>query len=515
VTRSAGGDAPIDEGHRVRRKAVRGASSVALSRLGNVVDLVSQPLYVWMFGLPTYGLYQVLWSLVNIGENIFDLGTTSALQRILPRTTDTLERARAVRAALLLGILPCLLVAACVAAAAPWAASLINAAPDDLPRLVSGIRLFAWALPLWAIVEVATSAVRACHAFGPEVRLRLMWEQTARLIVASILWAAGFTVLGLLIAHLTSLSITAVAALRLLNRHVPLRDVIGVRAGSAMLRDTFLSGTSVLPANILGRVFSDVATVIANLLAPGSAGASAAGIYTIARKVSSIPQIVRQTFSYVLGPIAAAAARGDRATIQGLYDFANRLSLALALPTCAALIAAGPALLGLFGKSAESGIMILAILTTSRGIEAAIGPASSIQQVIGKRRLPVINSVVAFVASALVLVLFQPILPGTAIALAVATGQVVVAALSIGQLSAQEGLRAFAPPFGRTLGVALLLCLVTGFVGFAAGMVSLGVQAVAVSIVWIASLWLAARLGLTASDKAALGKGGRLLRIAR
>ena len=79
---------PQDEGHRARRTAARGASSVALSRLGNVVDLVAQPTYVWMFGLPTYGLYQVLWSLVNILENIFDLGTTSALQRILPQQGD-------------------------------------------------------------------------------------------------------------------------------------------------------------------------------------------------------------------------------------------------------------------------------------------------------------------------------------------------------------------------------------------------------------------------------------------
>ena len=45
-------------------------------------------LYSWMFGLATYGLYQVLWSLVNIAENVFDLGTTSGLQRILPRRNE-------------------------------------------------------------------------------------------------------------------------------------------------------------------------------------------------------------------------------------------------------------------------------------------------------------------------------------------------------------------------------------------------------------------------------------------
>lgn len=503
-----------DEGHQARRTAARGASSVALSRMGSVVELVSQPIYVWMFGLATYGLYQVLWSLVNIAENIFDLGTTSALQRILPQQTDPADRARTVRAALLLGILPNIGIAAIASLAAPWIAPLINVSAADLPRLVMAIRLFAWALPLWAVVEVTTSAVRACHAFGPEVRLRLMWEQVARLIAATLFWATGFTVIGLLMAHVVSLTITAIAALRLLNRHVPLRAVIGVRSGRTMLGDMLLSGLSVLPANILGRVFSDVATVIANLLAPGAAGASAAGIYAIARKVSSIPQIVRQTFAYVLGPIAAAAARGDRATIQGLYDFASRLSLMMALPTCAALIAAGPAILGTFSSQARAGLPILAILTVSRGIEAAIGPASSIQQVIGKRRLPVYNSLAAFAGSAVVLVVAQPFLPGIAIALAVATGQVMVSALSIQQLSAQEGLRAFAPPYGRIFVLAVLLCAGITVIGVVTDPVSLKLQAACVFIAWAAAIWIGGRFGLTASDKAALGKAGRLLRIA-
>lgn len=504
-----------DAAHQVKRTAARGATSVALSKMGNVVELVSQPAYVWMFGLPVYGLYQVLWSLVNIGENILDLGVTSALQRILPRYDAPEEKAGAVRAALILGILPSLAVAVLVSFAARPVAGLINAPAADAARLVTGVRLFAWALPLWATVEVATSAVRACQAFGPEVRLRLMWEQVARLCAAVLFWALGASVIGLLLAHLASLAITAAASLRLLDRFVPLRAVLRARAGRGMVRDMLFSGLSVLPANILGRVFTDVATVLANLLAPGAAGASAAGIYAIARKASSIPQIVRQTFSYVLGPIAAAAARGDRATIQALYDFANRLSLLLALPTCAALIAAGPALLALFGKGAQSGLPILAILTTARGIEAAIGPASAIQQVIGARHLPVYNSLAALGASALMLATAQPFLPGTAIALAVATGQVVVAGLSIGQLSAQEGLRAFAPPYGRSFAIALLVCGLILVVGLAAGLVSPLLQAGAVIAIWLVGLWLGARLGLTPGDKAALGKGGRLLRIAR
>ncbi|MDO6415111.1 polysaccharide biosynthesis protein [Sphingomonas sp. BIUV-7] len=499
--------------HAVRKQAAKGAGTVALSRLGAVVEVVSQPAYTWMFGLPTYGLYMVLWSLVNLVENIFDLGVTSGLQRILPACRAPEERARAVRAALILGILPNFVIGALACLFAPQIAALLNVAAQDSAKLVTGIRLFAWALPLWATIEVATSAVRANHAFGPEVRVRLMWEQLARLIAAVLLWAAGIDTLGLLLAHLISLAFTAGSALRLLNRYVPLRDVVAHRAGRAMNRDMLLAGLSVLPANILARTFSDLATIIANLLAPGAAGASAAGLYAIARKVSSIPQIVRQTFGYVLGPIAAAAQRGDRSTLQALYDFAVRLSLLLAVPTCVALAAAGPAILGSFAHGAEAGLPILIILVTARGIEAAVGPASSIQQVIGRRVLPLQNSLVAVIAAAAVLAATAGRWPGLAVALAVGTGQVVVAALSIGQLSREEGLVAFAPPFLRTLGLAIGASAAIIVVALITARAPLEIGGIATFLAWMGALWLALRLGLADSDKRALGKTARRLNL--
>jgi O-antigen/teichoic acid export membrane protein len=499
--------------HAVRQQAAKGAGTVALSRLGAVVEVVSQPAFTWMFGLPTYGLYMVLWSLVNIAENIFDLGVTSGLQRILPACKDPAARARAVRAALILGILPNLVVGALACLFAPQIATILNVASQDSGRLVTAIRIFAWALPLWATVEVSTSAVRANHAFGPEVRVRLMWEQLARLVAAVLLWAAGVQTLGLLIAHLISLAFTAASSLRLLNRYVPLRDVIAMPAGREAMRDMGLAGLSVLPANILARAFSDLATIVANLLAPGAAGASAAGLYAIARKVASIPQIVRQTFGYVLGPIAAAAASGDRSTLQALYDFAVRLSVLLALPTCVALAAAGPAILGSFAHGAEAGLPILIILVTARGIEAAVGPASSIQQVIGRRVLPLQNSLVATVAAGAVLAASVGRWPGIAVALAVGTGQVAVAALSIGQLSREEGLAAFAPPFLRTLAVALAASFAIVVVALLTIAAPLAVSGILTLVGWIAALWMALKFGLADSDKTALGRTALRLKL--
>ena len=43
------------------RQVAKGAGTALLARAGGVIEIISQPLYVWLFGLPTYGLYMVLW----------------------------------------------------------------------------------------------------------------------------------------------------------------------------------------------------------------------------------------------------------------------------------------------------------------------------------------------------------------------------------------------------------------------------------------------------------------------
>src|SRR3546814_13562759 len=74
---------------------------------------------------------------------------------------------------------------------------------------------------------------------------------------------------------------------------------------------------------------------------PGASGAAAAGLFTIARKLSSVVQLVRIAFVYVLAPLAASAERGARAQVADIYADARRLILAIALPLAEALAGIG------------------------------------------------------------------------------------------------------------------------------------------------------------------------------
>lgn len=495
------------------RDVAKGVGTTLLARLGGIIDIIAQPLYVWMFGLAAFGLYTVLWVAVNLAENVADLGSTSALQRVVPQARDEAEAVAGLRAALLIGLLPCLVLALATTLAAGWLAPLINVAPADVPLVPTAIALFAWALPLWAFVEIATSALRARRVFGAEIRLRLFWEQVIRLALAVLFWMMGMGLLGLLVAHLLSLAITSVLCVRLLARYYDLSRLGERPLSDPVTAETLRAGLAVLPSNMVARVFSDVPALILNALLPGSQGAVAAGLFAIARKISSVVQLVRIAFSYVLAPLASTAVRGGAADVQVLFAYATRLTFAIVVPLAGILAAAGPAILRLFGPEAQAALPALVVLIVGRMLEAVTGAATPIQQVISRYNHQLVASLTG-IAAALACGWWLVGQHGlTGMAAAVAIGFVVASAVPLVQLHRYEAIHPFEPPFGR---VALITLALTGAVLILIRLLNrLPDQAElpAFTLILLATLWCSCRLALPGSDRHTMGGLARRLRL--
>lgn len=505
---------PSAPGSVTSRDLAKGLGTTLIARMGGVIDVISQPLYVWLFGLASYGLYAVLWATINLVENIADLGMTSSLQRVVPQAKDSRAAVRALRSALLLGVLPCLIVAAIASFFAPHIAPMFNVAPADQPVLIDSIRLFAWALPLWAFVEISTSALRAARVFGAEIRLRIFWEQIIRIILAVMFYVLGFGIMGLLIAHLVSLSLISLLSIRLLARHYDLRNFFNGPLIDPVFLETFRAGLAILPNNILGRLFGDAPPIVLNALIPGAGGATAAALYTIARKISSIVQLVRQSFGYVLAPLASLAARGDKQQVVPLYSFATRLIFALAVPLGCAMAAGGNAFLGLFGNGADAAHGALVILILARAVEAIFGSAVSIQQVVGGYRAQVIASSIGFTITALIGWPLVTRFGLTGMALATGIGFVVTSLIPLLQLRRYEDIHPMGHPFPRVAATALAISAPgCALAFFAARLQPPVLQLPFVIAITLATIWVSCRFALPSADRLALGKTGRKLRL--
>lgn len=496
------------------RSVARGLGTTVLARLGAVVEIVAQPLYVLMFGLAGYGLYAVLWATINLLENIFDMGMTSAMQRTVPQSASDAEAAAALRTAMIFGVGPCIVVAALIALFAADLGPLLNVAERDRPLVIPAIQIFVWALPLWAFVEIATSALRARMVFGAEIRLRIVWEQVMRLVFAGAFFAGGLGLKGLFIAHLCSLAITAVLCVRLLAKHYSFADLGRGPWTSKTARNTFWAGLSILPSNIIARLFGDAPALVLNLLLPGAAGAAAAGLFTIARKLSSVVQLVRIAFVYVMAPLAASAEREDRAQVADIYAYATRLISAIALPLAAVLAAGSASLLALFGPQAQDAQGALIILLFARAAEAVLGIAAPVLQVVAAFRQQLTASIfgvgIAVGAGWLIVGHLDAL---TGVTLATSIGLIVMAGIPMLQLAMTEKLHPFDQQFPS---VALRGMGITLAAGVAALLVSRLPDPVAlplVILIAVGSIWLAMRYALPLADRASLGKTGRRLKL--
>lgn len=496
-----------------RADVASGAALSGLARMGAVIELVTQPAFVWMFGLATYGTYIMLWAAVNLLATLTTLSLAQGLQRSVAAAPDAETVHGVVRFALLVTVIPSAVLALVITLLAARLAPALAVEPAMRTALPPLIALFIWTLPLAVGLEIATAAARARRAFGPEIRLRLFWEQIARLIIAVLLYALGVRLFGLFIAHILSLAITATLSLHLLGRYYDLGLLWRAPMPASLRRDTLKSGLATLPPNLARRAFNDLPPVLLGLALTGGGGAVAAGLFGIARKIASVPLIVRQTFLYVLAPLSAAQGAANPDQIAPLYRFANRLAAIVVLPLTGVMIASGDALLMLFSPQAAAALPVLVVLLIGRAGETILGAATPIVEMTGHRILPLANSLAGIAGAAAIGWLTVPTMGATGMALAVSAGVIIASWSAVAELwwSAQLG------PFDRHF-IRALACGGAGLALLWLAAILLAdlpvvLRAAMQYALMFPLIWLGLKTGLDADDKVALGRAGRVLRI--
>jgi O-antigen/teichoic acid export membrane protein len=246
------------------------------------------------------------------------------------------------------------------------------------------------------------------------------------------------------------------------------------------------------------------------MLLPGARGATAAGLFEIARKISTVPLIVRQAFQYVMAPLSSAQAHVDRREIGPLYLFASRVSTALVVPLAGLLVFAGADILSLYRPEARAALPLLYILVTARAVEAIVGPATPIIEMTGHRALPLLNSAIGLALWAGLAFWLVPGMGATGMGIAVAAATFVIAYAATLELQITERLH----PFDMKL--------LRGFAIAVAGVAAMAVaehftrgpvRFASVSVLWALTSWCALRFGLVRGDREALGPLAARLRL--
>lgn len=487
-----------------------GAGFAFLGRLGAIIEAISLIVFTWFYGAATFGLFAVLWSYVKVTTAVSDAAMTTALQRFVPKAEKG-DAEKVAGHAIKFSFLLASVFALAGTLAAPQLAPFINAAETDAEQLITVIQIYVWVLPFWTVVEVATASIRAKRTFGPEIKVRIFYEQGLRLIMAVTFALLGMLTYGLFLAHLASVLLSALLALRLVAKHYDIRAIISAPLTGPIASEMRQYGFSVMPSNIIKKLFSEFPIMFLNFLLPGADGAAAGGYYAVARKIASALQAVRLTFEYVMAPLAAEKdGHGDHKALHDMFAFATRLSICVALPFGAALVLARHDILATMQPEFQAAAAAIAILCAGRVLEASTGPSTAIVEMLGHRLLPPLNGMLGLATLLGLGIYLIPAYGVTGAAIAAASGLNVTALVSLFQSALLFKLWPYNRYILRPLATTLLL---TGGIlvlvpassqwpapfGFAGAIVSL-----------LMALFILLRFGLSDHDATALGKVTRL-----
>lgn len=234
-----------------------------------------------------------------------------------------------------------------------------------------------------------------------------------------------------------------------------------------------------LPPALARRAYNDLPPILLNLMVSGAGGATAAAFYGIARKIASLPLIVRQSFLYVLSPLASAQASVDRNAMLPMYRFSTHISLLLA----------------------------------ARADEAVIGPATPIVEMVGHKALPLVNSIIGLSIWLMLALWLVPNYGAVGMAMSVSAAVLVTAWAAVAELRFGDRLIPFGRGFWRAGAASLCVLIMLWLAGVVLAGFGAPIRAAGLFVLFWPSLWLGLRYGLDEDDKAALGNFGKRLRL--
>ncbi len=488
------------------------AKSAGVAFLGQsaaVIEAAGLLAFTWLYATDVFGIFLTLWAALKVLTAVTEFAMTTSQQRFTPKSADKKYGAKVFKAALMVSLTSSFVGAGLIAWFAPELAAYFESGTVPEETFTRIIRIYAWALPFWTLVEVVTASVRAKRAFGPEIKVRIAYEQGLRLIAGVAFYYLGFQTFGLFYAHLVSIVIAGILALRLGGKYYDWRKVRKAHVDAGFLKEFLSFGAMMMPANFIKKMFIVGSVVIVNK----ALGADAAAIYGLGRHISSVLQVVHLSFEYVMAPFTSlknALAKKDE--LQNLYHFTTRLIAVLVLPFGVVLIYISRDLLTVFRPDYAAATGVIIILTAGRITEALMGTSAAVVEMIGNKMLPLLNNALGLLAL-FILQYYLKVPYGVAgIAVATAIGFNVISLLSLAEANFIYGLSAWNRKTWHPLLVSLGLSVAMAITFILADYLPHYIHFTYALVSIIFAIKILVRYGLSLEDARALGRIGRWFR---
>jgi O-antigen/teichoic acid export membrane protein len=356
-----------------------------------------------------YGLWVLVGSVVAYGS-LLDFGIAGAITKYVAefQAKGQLEGAKGlVATALALYAVLGLIATLASIVIAPAFPRLFNVAAEQSKTAIWLFMLSGFGMGI-AILSASTTAVlRGLQRFDLMNILGVITTLLSALATIAILLLGG-GVIGLVSITIVVIVLMQIPAVWLIYRIAPELRFGLASPNRKMLRTVTSFSSSIFLINVGGQLESKTDEIVVGAFLP----VSAVTPYNLARKLSTLPQMITDQFLSLLMPMASElSAKNDQVRLRSLYLISTRLTLGtfLAIGICLVILA-GPILTVWVGEEYAEYAYLVLILTLASFIDIPTWPAGFVLQGMARHRFTAIMTLCSGIANlALSLVLVQRI----------------------------------------------------------------------------------------------------------
>jgi O-antigen/teichoic acid export membrane protein len=393
------GPTPPAKDKQIRSQVLRNTIS---NTIGKVVTLgvwfFLTPFLLHQLGASDYGMWILITSIVAYGS-LLDFGVANAITKYVAQyhAEGQIEQARGlVATALWLYIGLGLVVIALGAVLAPILPALLELPPEQYAT-ASWLTLLS-ALSLGVSLPSATtiSVLRGLHRFDLANVVGIIGMTLFTIATIGALLTGGGLV-AMVAVNVPVTLITQIPAVWLIKRTAPELH-FGWRGASRRLLKTVTSFSSAL---FVINVASQLETKTDEIVIGASLPIANVTPYSIARRLSELPQLLTEQFMKVLMPLASQLhAENDRQRLRALYLASTRLTLAVFVPLALGLtILARPFITVWVGEPYGQYDYLVLILVAASFMVTSQWPAGAILVGMGRHRILALTSLGAAIVN--------------------------------------------------------------------------------------------------------------------
>jgi len=351
----------------------------------NVLRYISGILITRTIGAGSYGTFWLAYTITNIAGIFARLGLDSGTLRFVALYNGQNDKSR---------IKGCIVSATIVTFLSSLALGTLLFLFSDLignsifhePGLVNLTRLLAITLLFSSLGHIWISGIWGLQVVRYKVYIDSFAQPLLRLIILIALFLAGWRLLGVIVATLTSSIVGCFMALCLLLRLFPFHKKT-LRA-TFEHRELIKYSVPLLFTSVLLFVVQWVDVLMIGYFLP----AADVGIYSVASKIAMMITLVLTTFNIAFAPIISELyGKREMRRMEELFKTTTRWIFSLSFPIFLLITLFAKPIMSIFGASFSAGAICLVFLGIGRLIDAAVGAAGYVLIMTGRPKIGMIN----------------------------------------------------------------------------------------------------------------------------